>query len=215
MHFLVIAIAVLLVGCGSRSNDDVPPELLQAIADSRGGGDDYPEGPYGSAVGDVARDLCVTGWRDPRGSDYDPDASERICFSDFFDSEAEDHRLLVVNTSAVWCSACATEYGGASGPSFSEEVAERHDDGLRALGTIFQDIEAEPAGIDEAVLWSKRFEVDFPFGYDESFAMGEYAHPELQPFNMVMDTRTMEIVLQVEGFEPETLWSAVDDLLDR
>ncbi len=212
----VVGLGLIVLGCGSRSNEDVPPDLLQAIeaADSQSG-DDYPAGPYGNRVGDIAADLCVMGWLDPSAAGYDEEQVGPICFSDFWDADASEHQLLVVNTAAVWCTSCATEYGGATNPPFAEEIERRRGAGLRALGTIFQDIRRDPAGVDEAVLWSERFDVDFPFGYDESFAMGAYSHPQLQPFNMVLDTRTMEIVLQLEGFEPESLWPAIDALLER
>ena len=58
--------AVLLASaCGARANDDIPPGLLEAISASEQGNADYPQGPYGTDVGDTARDVCVEGWRDP------------------------------------------------------------------------------------------------------------------------------------------------------
>ncbi len=207
-------LALLALGCGSKSNDEIPEELLAAIAAGQASGGDYPEGPYGSEIGDVAQDVCIRAWTNPQAADYAASELEPLCFSDFYDPEAEKNALLLVNTSAIWCQACRTEYAGSSArPSLSEEVAERYDSGLRIMGVLFQGVDREPATERDAELWAQTFEVDFAFGLDESFAMGAFADPQKQPFNMVLDTRTMEIALVVEEDDPRTLWPAIDSLL--
>jgi hypothetical protein len=202
-------------GCGSRGNDDIPKALLEAIAEGNQGTSEYPSGPYGSEVGDVAGDVCVDGWRNPSASDFDPAALERVCFSDFWDPTGDERKLLLVNTSAVWCQACRSEYGGTSTrPSLVEEAAARQERGLRVMGVLFQKLSRMPADETDASLWAETFEVDFPFGVDAPFAMGAFADPELQPFNMLLDTQTMTIALKIGGDEPKILWPAIDDLLE-
>lgn len=209
------ALAVLAVACGVRSNDEIPPELLEAIAQRGGSSNAYPDGPYGNGLGDVAPDVCIRGWHDPGAADYDPGQLERICLSDFWDPEAREHSHLLVNTSAIWCSACRVEYGGSgSRPSLSRHLSERRERGLRMLGALFQDAAFEPAGEAEVVAWARTYSVDFSFGLDAPFVMGAFADAEVQPFNMVIDTRTMRIVLRVDGDEPATLWPAIDSLLE-
>ncbi len=209
---LVVAVCS---ACGSRSSDDIPPGLLEAIAKGAvDGTGEYPEGPYGGELGDVAPNVCVEGWRDPSAEAYDADAMETVCFADFWHPEATSASLLLVNTSAIWCLACQAEYGGSgSRPSLSAEASARADRGLELLGVLFQDSQFEPADSSDGVTWAKSFSVDFPFGVDAPFAMGAFADPQLQPFNMVLDTTDMRIVLRVEGDEPDTLWPAIDSLL--
>lgn len=211
-----VMLFVWSASCGTRSDDEIPPALLAAIRAGQGSAADYPDGPYGGDVGDVARDVCIQAWHNPREQSYDPNALERVCLSDYYDPSATEHSLLLVNTSAIWCQACRSEYGGSgSRPSLGEEARERRSAGLRVLGALFQGSEREPATVDEAVLWARTFRVDFGFGLDATFAMGAFADPVLQPFNMVIDTRTMRIVQQVSGDEPEVLWPAIDSLLEE
>lgn len=211
----VWALALLVTACGTRSNDEIPPELLEAIAQRGGSSSSYPEGPYGNRLGDVAPDVCIRGWHDPSAEGYDPERLERICFADFWDPEAREHSHLLVNTSAIWCSACRVEYGGSGNrPSLSQHLSERRERGLRLLGALFQNAALEPAEETDAVTWARTYSVDFSFGLDAPFAMGAFADAQVQPFNMVIDTRTMRIVLRVDGDEPATLWPAIDSLLE-
>lgn len=212
---LVAIAGVLLLGCGTRNNDDIPSELINAIAaGNSSSGSDYPAGPYGSDVGEIAADICMPAWRDPSASDFDSAELEELCFSDFYDPSGESTRLLLVNTSAIWCAACRVEYGGTGErPSLGEEREERADEGFDVFGSIFQDTERNPASLEDAELWAETFQVDFAFGLDEQFAMGAFADESVQPFNMVLDTTTMEIVLVLQGDEPATLWPTVDEFL--
>jgi hypothetical protein len=203
----------MLLGCGAHDNDSIPAGLLDAIAEGAGERD-YPEGPYGSEVGDTAQDVCIDAWRDPRADNYDVERLSRLCFSDFWDPAGDRQQLLLVNTSALWCAACRAEFGGSGArPPLQEEVQSRP--GLAVLGALFQDAEFEPANAEHARLWAQTFEVGFAFGVDTAFAMGAYADPTVQPFNMLLDARDMRILLKVQGDEPGTLWPAVDEWLGR
>ncbi|HEX2734368.1 MAG TPA: hypothetical protein VHM70_22315 [Polyangiaceae bacterium] len=208
--------ALPCVACGASDHDAIPPELLAAIKAGEGSSQTYPEGPYGKQQGDVAKDVCIQAWRDPKAAEYEPSQLEKLCFSDYWDPAARDHSLLLVNTSALWCTACRSEYGGTTAwPSLGQQIAKRTDKGLRGFGVLFQDAKRDPASANNAVAWAQTFEVAFPFGFDEPFAMGAFADPVLQPFNMLLDTKTMKIVLTLEGDDPETLWPAIDAQLDR
>jgi hypothetical protein len=200
--------------CGGHENDQIPSGLLDAIEGRDAGAKSYPAGPYGSDEGEIAGNVCVRGWHDPKQAEYAEDALGKLCFSDFWDPEATQHSLLLINTSALWCTACRSEYGGTqSRPSLGDAVKLRHERGLRVLGVLFQDAQRNPATSTNAALWASTFEVGFPFGFDEPFAMGQFADPILQPFNMVLDTRTMRIVLTLQGDDPETLWPTIDERL--
>jgi hypothetical protein len=205
----------LPLACGTHADDEIPDELLDAIAAGSSKRADYPEGPYGGALGDVAPDVCVEGWLDPAAANFDGAAMQTLCFSDFWDPEAASHRLLLVNTAAIWCSACQVEYQGAgSRDSLSAEVASRRDRGLRILGTLFQDASRRPARPEDGVAWARAFEVDFAFGIDADFEMGAFADADVQPFNLVVDTRDMRVVHRVQGDNPDQLWPVVDERLE-
>ena len=44
-----------------------------------------------------------------------------ICFADFYEPDTNEPRLLLVNTAALWCSACQVEYGGSGARASLDE----------------------------------------------------------------------------------------------
>jgi hypothetical protein len=211
---LFAALAVTAcVGCGSNA-PEIPPELIEAIKASGSASGDYPEGPYGNEEGDIAQNLCFDqAWLDPKASNFNPAAFERVCFADFYDPDGDKGiELLMVNTGAVWCVACQVEWGGGGGePSLSEHQRARYDRGFRVLGDLFEDAAENPATEENAVTWAKSFDVDFPFALDSTFKMGTFVDRSTQPFNMILDAKTMEILFAGVGTFP---WELVDAELD-
>lgn len=212
-------------GCG-ENHAGVPEDLLRAIqnpavVDSGSSAPDagsgpvtpYPSGPYGVRVGDVVQDLCFQGWVNPAATQFDPARFQRICLSDFHaDPEA---KLLLVESCAIWCAACRSEYGGngSTQPSLSQRLAERRGRGFRVLGTLFQDAVSEPASPADAQTWAKAFSIDFPFVADPDHQLGLFTSANVAPFNLLVDAKTMKIVLALSGDEPSVLFSAVDRFL--
>ncbi|NRA31995.1 MAG: hypothetical protein HRU17_01520 [Polyangiaceae bacterium] len=201
------------VGCGSKEHDDIPDGLLSAIANA-GSATTAWEGPYGNRTGDVIAEHCFDGWQDPSAAQFDSESMSEICLSDFYDPTGNTSRILHISTSAGWCASCGTEYQGtASRPSLSARWQQRRAQGFAVLGTLFQDNNENPATPADASIWTELYNVDFPFAVDPSFQLGLYADESVQPFNMLIDTTTMTIITQLEGDNPEVLWSAVDQAL--
>jgi hypothetical protein len=204
---LALAVGALAPAC---NEPEIPPELLEAIERSASG-TPWP-GPYGTRVGDVTEERCFEGWRDPAAAGYDPARFERICFSDWWDPGARG--ALLVNTAAVWCTACRQEWCGTGArESLSAQVAARAGRGLAALGLLFENARGDRASESDLRGWAAACEVTIPFGLDADFVMGAYADKSVQPFNMVLDRRTMKIVEQVNGDQPDLLFAAIDGLL--
>ena len=204
---------MLTIGCGTQGDSEIPPALLEALA-QRGGNGDYPASPTGGEVGDIATNICFPAWDDPKAQNYDPEALAPRCLADYWDPQGESHQLLFVVSAAIWCQACQVEFGGAgAAPALGHELAERHSDGLRAFGGLFQDAQGNPASTDDGVRWARTFDVAFPFGVDSDFTLGRFAKADAQPLHMLIDTRTMEIVYKATGGSIELLWEQVDALL--
>lgn len=200
-----------VLACSSNATE-VPQPLLDAIKKQNTAG--YPAGPYGSRVGDVVQNLCFSGWKDPKAAAYDPAKFAPICLGDFHADPAV--RLLHVESCAIWCAACRAEYGGngASEPSLSQRLDEQKSRGYRVVGTLFQDAESKPAAPSDAVTWASTYSLEFPFALDPDHQLGLFTSSVVAPFNLLIDTRTMKIVLEVVGDEPSVLFSAVDDFLN-
>jgi hypothetical protein len=215
-RFLVaLASVAWLAGCGTNNAGDIPPDLLATLKElnnPRDGGVTYPGPPYGTKVGAVVGDLCFEGWMDPAASDYDPAKTKQICLSDFHADK--DARLLLIESCAIWCVACKFEYGGSGDrPSLTKQLAQRKDKGFRVFGTIFQNGQTGAATIQDAKVWSSTYSLDFPFAVDHDHYIAQFTSPKIAPFNMLIDTRTMKVVLALDGDEPAILFGKVDSFL--
>ena len=172
----------------------------------------YPGRPYGTKQGSVVENLCFQGWTDPAAADYDPSKLTRICLSDFHADP--DARLLLIESCAIWCVACKFEYAGSGDrPSLAKQLEQRKSKGFRVFGTIFQNGASDPASANDAAQWTSTFSIAFPFAVDDEHKMGFFSSPNVAPFNMLVDTKTMRIVLALEGDEPAVLFGKVDQFL--
>ncbi|HVW30367.1 MAG TPA: hypothetical protein VHC69_33645 [Polyangiaceae bacterium] len=208
---------IALTACGTN-NAGVPKDLLDAVralnqsSESDGGESSYPPPPYGTEPGDVVQDLCFQGWMDPAKANYDPAKFTKICLSDFHADP--DTRLLLIESCAIWCVACKFEYGGSGDrPSLQQQLDARKSKGFRVMGTIFQNGAGGPAAPSDAKTWASVYSLTFPFALDSDHQLGLFTSPNVAPFNLLIDTRKMQIVLALEGDEPAVLFGKVDGFL--
>jgi hypothetical protein len=204
-----LAIAALFVaGCGSNKPELPPgvtaPESCFALA--------YPEGPYGSEPGSVLRNVCFQGWATPDPDpDHPPAPLEPIALADFYDPDGtRGIDVLLVNTAAVWCSACRIEH-----ETLPERASELGPRGLVILSALFQDQQRNPANEADLYEWTKVFLTNFPMVLDPSYSFGSYASAETAPLNLVIDTRTMTLLAKYVGDQSAVMWPAIEGALAR
>jgi hypothetical protein len=116
----------------------------------------------------------------------------------------------MVNTAAVWCSACRIEHETLG--DYARRLAPR---GLVVLSALFQDQSGDPAGIDDLVAWADTFGTNFPFVLDPSYSFGAYASAETAPLNLIFDARSMTLLERFIGDQPGALWPFVEAELSR
>ncbi|MEP7051926.1 MAG: redoxin domain-containing protein [Pseudomonadota bacterium] len=199
--------SALLVACGSNT-PTIPAELLgQSSCDSA----DYAEGPYGTEEGDTVANLCFKGFREPSKSSHDQSALQDIAFSDYYDpTGSKGLELILIDTSAVWCSACRTEHEGLAAKN--QQYAAR---GLRIVGTLFQDAKRDPASLKDLAAWVETFKSNFPMLLDPDYQLGAYAPADTAPLNLVVNARTMKIEKKLLGDQESILWPYIDDSLPK
>jgi thiol-disulfide isomerase/thioredoxin len=158
---------VALAGCGSGGGASECDPQQRAF---------YPPGPYGVAEGDiiadhefVAGDGSAWTFTDVRG-----------------DPEAE---LLLLATSAGWCTACIEEQPTLEG--FHQRYSEL---GLVVVVALFEGAQFDPADPALARAWQGRYGLSFPVVADPDFVLGAYYDAALTPMNMVVDLCSMEIL---------------------
>ncbi len=203
-----------LTACGTN-RPTIPDYLLHDDSGAQAG---YPAGPYAQSIqkGAVIENFTFAeGWMDPKADNYDKAKLRPISFGDFYDPDgSKNYELLLIDTAAFWCSACKDEHlGTAKSPSLNDHYAELRPRGLGILALIFQDAASQPASTDDLVSWAETFEETIPLARDPEYQMGRYVSSTVAPLNMVVDAKTMKILLGVTGDQPAVLWPFIDDEL--
>lgn len=204
---LSLPLVVLACACGSN-RPEIPPELLTAPENCGAFG--YPEGPYGTEAGAVAANACFKGWSRPNETPHEADTITDLTFGRYYDPAGDRYELLLVNSAALWCSACQVEHGEL--PERYEEFGPR---GLVILSALFQDREGEPAGLDDLTLWVETFGTPFPMALDPDYQLGTYAPAASAPLNLLLDARTMRILEKFTGDQSAVLWPLVEAELSQ
>lgn len=173
----------------------------------------YPSGPYGRGVGSIIDNLSFLGWRNAAAANYDPTRLEEIRLSDFYDPDgSKGIRVLALNASAVWCVVCRAEYSHLGRDAVYQKYRPK---GVEILGVLFEDKDSKPATPSDLVVWGgpNMFDVPFPLVIDPGFKTGVYFSSDATPMNMLIDTRTMQIIQVTMGYDasrPSAYWNALD-----
>lgn len=161
----------------------------------------YPEPPYGFVKGSTVPNLDFLGWYAPSDAGYDTTQVENIDLGQFYDPTGDKGiELLMVNASAVWCSVCQAEFLDLKQSGTYDTLRPR---GLEMLGVLFEDRDAQPARYSDMENWARVFEVKFPFALDPGFKMGSFFDRSATPMNMVVDARTMKLLIAMTGYNTE------------
>jgi hypothetical protein len=208
MREAVMVLALLGVACGSGA-PEVPSDLLEG--GSGCSATDYPSEGLGSEEGDVVKNVCFTGYRAPERIAPLAENRETIAISDYYDpAGTKGVSLLLVNTAAIWCSACVSEHHDL--PSYQTELGER---GLVILSLLFQDAAREPASLEDLERWIAKFGTNFPMATDPDLALESYASYASAPLNMLIDPRDMTILRKYVGDQGSVMWPYIEAELER
>jgi hypothetical protein len=200
--FVSAWLSCLLLACGSNT-PQIPPELLES-----GGcnSPDYPSGPFGTEEGDTLADACFQGFRNPSLVSHSQSSLRSIAFADYYDpTGSKGYQLILINTAAVWCSACRSEHEG-----LTEKNRAYGPRGLRILSTLFQDARRDPATLRDLSTWVETFSSDYAMVLDPDYQLGGFASAETAPLNLVVDARTMKIEKKLLGDQASVLWPFID-----
>jgi hypothetical protein len=194
--------AVLPLGCGGdddsnggTSDGDADADTdsdadadadadVDADADADADGDadnpaDYPPPPYGVVAGDTVDNLSFIG----------PN-NQIIKLGDFYQQD-DGAKLLMVFATAGWCYWCAVE-----NETLLDWDPQYRADGLRILGVVFEDDNANPADADYAdhYFGADGYDVQYDYAADPYFSLGAFFDKAATPLNMFIDLDTMQII---------------------
>ena len=213
---LVLVSLCALPACGTN-RPDIPEDLKQP-AGGAGTTGNYPAGPYGSEKGDTIENFTfASSWLDPAAANYDPGAFAPLSFADFHDPDGtKGNKLLLLNTSAVWCGACKAEHGGSQNkPSLNEHHDSLNPKGLTIVSLLFQDAKSDPAKTEHLVAWTQSYETRHPMGLDPEYQMGRFGSAENAPLNIIVETRTMTVIEKFIGDQAAVMWPFIESELAK
>jgi len=205
--FLALATALSL-GCSSEPEAEEPtidPGLahegggIEAGSGlTTGGGVAYPTGPYGHDVGTIIQNFRFTGMVNPMEANYvaDENTLSTVSLADYYNPDNNPDRpiAMLVNASALWCSFCQEE-----AKQSVANYAYWRTRGVVFVTAIFQDDEGQPSMLEDIEYWSNKYKLEYPVVLDPKLTLGVFFDASAAPFNMIIDTRTMEIVVADEG----------------
>ena len=137
----------------------------------------YPAAPYGTAAGTTLANLSFA----------DPDGTSTVDLQSL--RAAGDKQLLLVITSAGWCSACIEAQ-----PELNRLYNTYKDCGLEVVLSVFEDEETNPATPALAAQWKSSYANPFTVVADAPFVLKEYYDASYTPMVMFVDLETMEIL---------------------
>jgi hypothetical protein len=201
-----LSLALCLVACGSNA-PELPPELIADVPSCAA--PDYPSQGLGTEEGDVAKNACFVGYRAPDRVAPSAAHRETVALSDYYDpAGSKGVALLLLNTAAIWCSACVAEHG-----TLPEHASELQPRGLVILSTLFQDGQRNPADMADLERWIDNFRPNFPMVADPDLELGVYASPDSAPLNMLVDPRSMKILRKYVGDQGAVMWPYIESEL--
>jgi hypothetical protein len=182
----------LLASC---SSDDHPPDFVDPDVPGR---DANPEGvPYPTdSLGGSERASTHPGQRIPNFTFQAYVNGDRgkglqtVSLADFYDPEQKHHKVLDIQISQVWCTICSVETD-----STSQLIAELTADGAVFLQimTSGSDASRGPA-LEEVDAWVDRHEMTYTLAIDVRARRMSGLGVNTVPWDILVDTRTMEIL---------------------
>lgn len=154
----------------------------------------YPEGPYGTGVGDIIQNLRLSGL----------DGSEYRLASVYESPDA----VAVLYITATWCFTSGPEITWLNG-----EVAANK--GITALTVVVENETYEAASVADGVAFRDAFGVEFPTVVDTNEVMLAYREAAAIPLNLIVRKRDMRIVHRAQGFEQSSLEQAISTILQE
>ena len=138
---------------------------------------------------------------------------------EFIDSEGEpfglrevyqngQNRVLLLTTSAGWCTACIEEQA-----SLETLYGEYNERGVEIIVTVFQNANYQPADSNYANQWKRRYRLSYPVVADTDFLMQDYypgRDPSVTPIMLVIDVPSMTILERFVGYDDLVIRSLID-----
>lgn len=182
----------------------------------------YAPAPYGISKGSVIANFQFIGYAN---SQVESGGFQLVQLADFYNPTGTDvypegslygagqakPKALLIDISSVWCGPCNFE---------ADEVLPVEYLKYKPLGGQFLLTLADgptvgkPATGKHLFNWTQKYDVDYPATYDPSYKLGNLFESDAFPQNMIVDTRTMQIVEVIAGSPDAAFWTKFEAVLN-
>jgi hypothetical protein len=194
----------------------------------------YPTGPYGTTKGSIIAQYQFVGFQN---ASLHNTATQTIVLADFYNPHADDAsyapmnpgqddrlfpvgsyygsgapkpRALSISVSSAWCSACKKESKtvlpakhALYKPRGGEFLTQLNDGPTPGHGAVQADLEG----------WATKFDIDYPVTIDPGRQLDAIFVAQVYPTNIIINTRTMEIVEVIGGVPGAAYWTKFEATL--
>ncbi len=186
---LSLLLCTLLPACVAEEEDSSADVGVQA---DQGPRENYPSGGYGVEEGAILEDHSFT-----------EAMGEPLSLADIYGQEG--NQILLISTSAGWCTACREEQS-----NLKSLYTDYHERGLEILLTVFEDSDFNPATVENARAWKTQYDLRFPVIADTENYFSKFYPPDSTPMNMLVEVEGMKIISIKTGWD-ESLTRAILD----
>lgn len=158
-------------------------------------------------VGDIMEDYAMIGMVDTNDDGILHDEEPRLIqMSDF----ADHHELILLNVSAVWCSACQAETKDMRATLYKTYYPK----GLVLMQTLYDGQKpGDPMTFGLLKAWQNQLKPAGAVGMDPQRWVIQYNTGNSTPLNMLIDAKTRKVLYKVNGYNRATLESQIKKAL--
>jgi hypothetical protein len=233
LRCFAVALAAAAFGCGDDGLDASwsTSQILQPV----NGPPAYPVGPYGTTKGTIVAQYQFVGYQNAQtqhsstqaiqladfynphvnDSGYapaDPSQDDRLFpAGSLYGSSAPKPRALSITISSGWCGPCRNEAKTVIPakrlqykPMGGEFLVQLNDGTMQGHSATQQDL----------LNWTTQFHVDYPATIDPSRQLDALFVQHAYPTNIILDTRSMDIVEVVAGVPGDAYWTKFENTLN-
>ncbi|MRG92700.1 TlpA family protein disulfide reductase [Polyangium spumosum] len=141
---------------------------------------------------------------------YNPTGDEVFPENSSFGAGTPKPKALAIIISASWCGPCQYEAAEVL-PGLRDKYQPMGGEFLLALA---EGISGSPATPDDLTKWVKKFAIDYPSVTDPGGKLAALWESDSFPANIIINTRTMEIVHTYAGPPPASYWSTFQKVIE-
>lgn len=222
-HLVVGLFAIVgAAGCSNEVEEPTPaPSFPEGTGQPANNAVTYPAGPYGINPGSIIANYEFVGFVNAQS---DNSVTQLIQMADFYNPTGNDvypegspygagkpkPKALLIDVASSWCFPCQEEASKVL-PGKYEEYNPQGGQFLLQLAD--GPTPGKSATQKNLLSWTSKYDVNYPAAFDPQYKLSALFDADAFPANMIINTRTMEIVTVVAGAPNAAFWTKYEKIL--